>query len=728
MALLMSVAAENFGRMLLCGKTCKYIVPACWLLAFALHAPAVPVMEEGFNYAAGTGLAANSPWSGGIGSSVSVVSGNLTLGNLQGTTPAGNMLRIGGGGSQIVYRNFSDTPITAASGGAVYFSMLINCALLPTNTQIIASLMPAGSSPTPTSADPLDLYVTTGIGGYRFSVRSDGGDRATASKVLSLNTTHLIVVKYVFETLGLVDSASIYIDPTPGDREPAFPDALTGEEDDDGGGADISNLQMMLLRSPSSASQGSFYLDTLRIGTNWADVTPLILPVSVIGPQNEAVCAGSQATFSVTASGMPPFSYQWRTNGIAIPGETNDIYVLLSPSDADALNVYDVVVDDTIGSITSRVASLAISYTAPSISLSPSNQMVLPGTSNATFSVAVSGDAPLSFQWRANGIAIPGTTNTTYTTTNVARADATNAIDLVASNPCGSVTSAPPVGLYFPVPFYAAFDSGAGFFGGENLIITNTSGIAFNVWSSPDPSIPVTKWALEGSMSELPLGTSGLSRYGITLNPVTSPVYYIFAQANTGPYPPTQWVLVLTTPDFASYFVSSVNVGISPDGVLDFPAPPSITQQPQDRTALAGQNLSFTVAATGSGLGYQWITGNTSISGASSPVLGLTNVSAADAGPYAVIITNSLGSVTSSVATLTVALPPALQLEVTGPGIVQWNANSVTGLNYVVESTTNLFNGPWTPVLTNNTGSHGVVSFQLPAAGAPLQFYRLAFP
>lgn len=174
--------------------------------------------------------------------------------------------------------------------------------------------------------------------------------------------------------------------------------------------------------------------------------------------------------------------------------------------------------------------------------------------------------------------------------------------------------------------------------------------------------------------------------------------------------------------------MTSVNVGISVDGILQFLVPPGITQQPQDQTVLAGQTVSFTVKATGPGLGYQWITANSSISGASAPMLGLTNVSAANAGPYAVIITNAVGSVTSSVATLTVVLPPALHFSVIAPGTIQWNATSITGLTYVVESTTNLFNGAWVPILTNNTASDGVVSFQAATADAPVQFYRLAFP
>ena len=687
-------------------------------------------MEEGFPYPAGTGLAANPPWSGSIGPSVGVVTGNLTFSNLQGTLLApNNMLQIGGGGSANVYRNFSTNPVASAEGVAVYLSALVNCTLPPTNRQFIACMLPAGSTSPNAPNDPVDLYMTPSLGGCRLAIRSEGSDSATASAILSPNTTHLIVLKYAF---GTNDYASLYIDPVPGAPEPAFADAQPGGdgggEDDDGGGSDAANLQVVLFHSPSFAAQGSINFDTVRVGTNWADVTPLTFTVSVTGPQNQSVCFGSPAVFGVTAIGNPPFSYQWRTNGIPIAGATYNAYTNSSPTAADALNSYDVVVNNMSGSVTSKVASIIFSYAAPSITIPPANQIVLPGISNATFSVSVSGDAPLSFQWRTNGVAIPGATNTSYTITNPGPADAANAIDVVASNPCGSVFSSPPVGVYFPTLFYTAYDAGAGFFSGENLIFTNASGLSFYVWSSPDPLVSVTNWTLEGPMSELPLGTTGHSRYGINLNPVTSPVYYIFAETNAGPYTAAEEVVWLTTPDFASYFVTSSNVNISIDGIFEFPAPPGITQPPQSLTVLAGQNSSLSVIATGPGLGYQWVFKNSGISGASATVLGLTNISSANAGPYVVIVTNSLGSVTSSVATVTVALPPTVKLGSTTPGTIQLNALSIPGLTYVVQTATNLFNPVWLPVLTNNTGAGGVVSFQTNTTGAVLQFYRLVFP
>jgi hypothetical protein len=728
----MNYQSSNFRRKIMCGEfiaVYRCVAGVCWLLmVFTYQVAAAPLMEEGFNYPAGTGLGSNPPWAGDVSPLVQVVSGNLVLSNLQATIPAGNLVQMGGGSAN-VYRNFSPNPVVSAEGVAVYLSALVNCTVPPTNRQFVACLLPSGSTASSAPNDPIDLYLVPGGGGCRLAIRSEGSDTITASAVLAPNTTHLIVMKYAF---GTNDVASLYIDPVPGTPEPPFAAAQTGGdsggESDDGGGVDAPDLQMVLFHSPGGVGvPGGITIDTVRAGTNWAEVIPLIPPLSIIGPQSQAVCFGSPAVFSVTANGLPPFSYQWRTNGIPIAGATNNTYLNNNPGAADALPGYDVIVSNPSQSVTSLVAHLVFTYSAPGFAIPPASQILPPGISNATFSASVSGDAPLSFQWRTNAVPVAGATNTSFTITNVTPADAANAIDFVASNPCGSITSA-PVSVIFPAVFYPAYDSGAGFFSGENLILTNTSGEIFSVWSSPDPSLSVTNWTFEGVMSEVLLGTKGTSLYGINLNPATSPVYYIFAQTNQGPYITNEPLVWLTTPDFVSFNVVCSNVTISPAGIFEFPQPPSITLSPQSQTVLAGKTVSFNVQATGPGLGYQWLVNNTTISGASSSMLTLSNASTTLAGPYQVIVTNSLGAATSSVATLTVFLPPTLNLGVGSPGTLQLSANSVTGLNYVVEVATNLANPFWVPVLTNNTGVNGLVNFQTNATSTAQQFYRLVFP
>ena len=82
---------------------------------------------------------------------------------------------------------------------------------------------------------------------------------------------------------------------------------------------------------------------------------------------------------------------------------------------------------------------------------------------------------------------------------------------------------------------------------------------------------------------------------------------------------------------------------------------PAITTQPTNQTVVAGGNVTFTVVAGGFGsLNYQWYFNGTAISGATATNYTLTGVMAANAGNYTVVITNLYGSVTGSVAALTV--------------------------------------------------------------------------
>ena len=300
----------------------------------------------------------------------------------------------------------------------------------------------------------------------------------------------------------------------------------------------------------------------------------------------------------------------------------------------------------------------------------------------------------------------------------------------IASTWAGAVPYvAPPPPPPATNQFLMGYDAGQGFFGGEILEVTNVSGAGLSVWSSPNPSVSVTNWTLEGLMAEQVYNdNSGKSLYSINVNPLYSPVYYIIAQTNTGLFTPTEPVLWLTTPDYQNFSVTGASVPINTNGVFIFTTPPVITQSPVSQSVLAGQNSSFSVTATGSNLGYQWFFNSNGISGATAPLLGLTKVSTTNAGVYVVIATNSAGSATSGVATLNVALPPVVKLGVSAPGSIQFNADSITGLTYVVQSASNLVNPVWLPVLTNNTGIGGAMTYQTNTANGSGLFYRLMFP
>ena len=92
------------------------------------------------------------------------------------------------------------------------------------------------------------------------------------------------------------------------------------------------------------------------------------------------------------------------------------------------------------------------------------------------------------------------------------------------------------------------------------------------------------------------------------------------------------------------------------------PAPPVILIPPADQTATIDNTAHFSVFAAGAPpLTYQWTLFNTNLLGATNSTLVLPNVSFADAGPYAVQVSNAVSSVSSSNAFLTVLqIPPCV--------------------------------------------------------------------
>lgn len=93
---------------------------------------------------------------------------------------------------------------------------------------------------------------------------------------------------------------------------------------------------------------------------------------------------------------------------------------------------------------------------------------------------------------------------------------------------------------------------------------------------------------------------------------------------------------------------------------LVFPVAPAITTAPASANAVIGRSATFSVVATGAGNTFQWRKDNVAIAGATAATYTIAAVTAASAGSYTVVVTNSLGTVTSAPAVL--SLVPAAQI------------------------------------------------------------------
>jgi len=118
---------------------------------------------------------------------------------------------------------------------------------------------------------------------------------------------------------------------------------------------------------------------------------------------------------------------------------------------------------------------------------------------------------------------------------------------------------------------------------------------------------------------------------------------------------------------------------------------------------------------------------------AGSPTLILPTVSVTNAGNYSVVITSPYGSVTSSVATLTVTIsttPPQIISSGTNFGFLTnqfgFNLNGAYGQTIVVDGSTNLLN--WSPLFTNTANGTPFYFYDPAWTNFPWRFYRARLP
>ena len=151
-------------------------------------------------------------------------------------------------------------------------------------------------------------------------------------------------------------------------------------------------------------------------------------------PRDTTACAGNIVTLRVDTNRA--LSYQWRKNGVAIPGAILNPLVLGSVQLADAGD-YDVIVADACDSLLSDVARLTVNDT-PVINQQPQSQTVCLGERLVLMVVATGDD--LSYQWSKNGRYLAGAAQATYVINSVTLADA-GQYRVEIANPCGMVVS-----------------------------------------------------------------------------------------------------------------------------------------------------------------------------------------------------------------------------------------------------------------------------------------------
>lgn len=122
-----------------------------------------------------------------------------------------------------------------------------------------------------------------------------------------------------------------------------------------------------LLISSLNASKVGVYTCIARTpyGVAMASFHVGIPPIFTLQPTNQTVPAGGTATFTAAATsgtGANVVTYQWRRNGIAIPGATSASLVVSNVGFGDSGATYTVTATEPTGDITSAPATLTVVF------------------------------------------------------------------------------------------------------------------------------------------------------------------------------------------------------------------------------------------------------------------------------------------------------------------------------------------------------------------------------
>ncbi|MCL4181642.1 MAG: immunoglobulin domain-containing protein [Verrucomicrobia bacterium] len=115
-------------------------------------------------------------------------------------------------------------------------------------------------------------------------------------------------------------------------------------------------------------------------------------PAVVDPPRSQTRFVGQSVRFHVTASGSPPLDYQWRHNGVDLPGATNATLILSNLTPADA-GRYSVAVANPLSSVVSPEARLTVLPLGPAAALvdpsfDPTADGELPGPAEGRASIS----------------------------------------------------------------------------------------------------------------------------------------------------------------------------------------------------------------------------------------------------------------------------------------------------------------------------------------------------
>ncbi|MEQ9412618.1 MAG: FG-GAP-like repeat-containing protein, partial [Cyclobacteriaceae bacterium] len=260
----------------------------------------------------------------------------------------------------------------------------------------------------------------------------------------------------------------------------------------------------------------------------------------------------------------------------------------------------------------------------PNITVNPVSTTLCEDGPNHVLFVNATGTVPLTYQWQKDGVNIQGALNSpSYTLSNYTQANA-GTYRCIVTNNCGNDTSS-----------------------GAIIVINDTPGDPTTTDSGECGTALVTlvaSGATDGNYRWYDVAVGGVALAGEVNGSFTTP-------------------LLSAT---KSYYVSISN-GTCESGRVEVEAiitnPIAITMQPESKSANIGDDLTFSVTATGDNASYQWQKDGVDLVGKTATSLTISNVTEGDEGSYTCAIFNACNSVTSNSVALSILITGVEQFE-----------------------------------------------------------------
>ncbi|MCP5522562.1 MAG: immunoglobulin domain-containing protein [Verrucomicrobiales bacterium] len=430
--------------------------------------------------------------------------------------------------------------------------------------------------------------------------------------------------------------------------------------------ATAADLELAFIKSTNPAGTDSTaLLDNVAVVAVPAGTPPSI----GTQPQSVTVYLGEAASFSATAQGSQPLTYQWELNGEPVEGATEPILNLDAVTLADEGD-YALVVSNDHGTATSSVARLSLLETIPSLrstGIGADGQPLAAGSVDPywTFLINPDGGSPDVFVgnegWPIQaGVWMVNTDTSKWVGSRAAVGDG----DIAA-------------GTY---SYRTTFDLS----GRDTNTVQITGG-----WATDNTGVAVY---VNGATVPVPLSTGfgAFTTFTITSDDVDflqeeNTLDFEMANAAAGP--------------------AGLRVEFTKTSARTLPGiPAGIGIGPAGGKYAEGDTTVLKVTATGTlPVDYQWMKNGTAIPGATGASLTLADLTTTDSGSYTVRVSNLWGNETSAAAVVTVAYRPLPGFFGTG---VDDNgallADAATDPHYTLTTSADLvYTGPAAIVVSN---------------------------